>query len=482
MALASNLLLGIFALLLGLASQNWSWIACGFALCAAIAILWPKGESALLLLPFGYQWLQASTLPLYSAVTGQPLNEFSERGANLEAAVLLVMAGLLALAVGMRLGAGRINRTWNAVLRAEVEKWPRTQMLILSIGAILAGNFMDSIANSAGPAKQFLHAASGLKLAGIFFLAYWCLIKKRDYLILTAVIGSELFVGMLGFFASYRLSLCVFACTVVMANPRISLRSGIAIGLMVTFIAVLGSFWTFIKPNYRTFLNQGAQQQIVDQPLEARLDYLATEAQNFTFENFQTGIEGLIRRFAYIEFFAHTMDYMPAMKPHTGGDQTMGAIRHIFMPRLFFPGKPPLQNDTEVTALYTGLTFHGGDYTSISIGYMGEFYADFGFFGMLISACVLGYALGKCYSLILYHRMTPPIIALSLTCGQVSSMVTFETALVKVVGDVAMAIIAMTIIQRIVLPRVLPFVLQYVRQSSPQHMRGARRWPSSQSM
>ncbi len=81
---------------------------------------------------------------------------------------------------------------------------------------------------------------------------------------------------------------------------------------------------------------------------------------------------------------------MPDFVPHENGHLLGGSLLNIVKPRIFFPDKPETPDDSLVSAKYTGIRFDMAYNTSISIGYLGELYIDFGKIGAVIGAFAIG--------------------------------------------------------------------------------------------
>jgi hypothetical protein len=116
------------------------------------------------------------------------------------------------------------------------------------------------------------------------------------------------------------------------------------------------------------------------------------------------------------------------------------AIEHITKPRILFPGKAQLSDTETFARLALGNAdeiMRGG--TSISVGYMAENYADFGFPGMLAGIFVIGVMIG---GMARYFMMCPLpwmvregiVMALVYTSGHTG----LEGSLPKVIGAAVM--------------------------------------------
>jgi uncharacterized membrane protein YecN with MAPEG domain len=130
---------------------------------------------------------------------------------------------------------------------------------------------------------------------------------------------------------------------------------------------------------------------------------------------------------------------------------------HVLTPRILFPDKPPLPNDSEVTARYTNLPIvvFADENTSISIGYLGELYVDFGVGGALLAVLIMAIAYGRCYRAVRDHQRTPIYVNYGLCMMLAMAFSTFETALIKMIGSTVMVAAVVLILQRLVLPALM---------------------------
>jgi len=297
---------------------------------------------------------------------------------------------------------------------------------------------------------------SGLKWAGLFVLAYSMLRLRRGLRWLAAIVAVELALGMSGFFSEFRLVLFVLIGATMTAH-RI-MRRGMA---MLVFGAVmtvlLAVFWSAVKEDYRAFLNEGTGAQVVLRPLDERLAYLAEQTAEFDAQKLANGFELLFKRLSYIDFLAATMERVPKELPHEGGAHLAQAIMHILTPRILFPDKPVVPSDTQVTAYYTGLAtaIFSDENTSLSIGYLGELYIDFGVGGALLAAFLMGFVSGRCYRAIRDYPRTPAFVNYGLCMMLALGFTSFGTALIKLCGGLMTILIAVLVLQRLILPALL---------------------------
>lgn len=454
------IIIAVFTLLGCLFSPEPGVIALGgLCLAAGVLMLWTERMVPVLLLPFMIQWISVAVKPIEMMVTGKELAEFSQFGGDLTTAAAFSFIALTCLAGGMRLGILSMKRDVATELAKDAALWPEKLALSLSLGLILVGHAMGFLTYSVAGLTEVFLALANLTYAGLFMLVYWGIRARRRLVLVAAITVAEIVLGMSGFFGVFRTTLFTVALAAVSAQIRFRPQTLIISGVLGMTALVALVFWTAVKPDYRFFLNGGEQVQGSSQPITARLSFLADRAGTFDKEEFDRGFEGLLDRASYIDFLSLTLDFVPANTPHEHGERTFRSAVHIFTPRIFFPDKPALESDTEVTAKYTGLSFQNYSYLSISLGYLGELYVDFGQFGACLAMLIFGAIVGLACRSLLESQRTPMLLNVGLAMMLTIPICYFEQALIKTVGGTTMTIIVVLLLQRFLLPFVLRSLL-----------------------
>jgi hypothetical protein len=428
----------------------------GVTLVSIIALLWREGEPPILLLPVLFQWSEVAIYPLSTIWRQVPLNELSPRGADLELSAAYGFAGITALAIGLRLGSGRgLSRSFSLRLQDEARRLRLDQVLRIGLAAIVVGYILAALANNVGPARELFRSLASVKYVGIFLIAYWSLINKRNYGLLAGVAIFEVVFGMTGFFADFKNSILTLLVAVMAARTKLRFTDFAVATLAAAFLLIVAIFWTAIKPEYRLMLNQGTGAQVVAVPLGDRIEFMSNALVNLDAHKLSDGFDQLVSRHGYIEFLALVMQNVPAALPHEGGRLTLDVISHIAMPRVLFPSKPPLPSDTLVMMKYTGLTGTWDDNTSISIGNLGEMYIDFGLIGGLATELVIGLMVSNVYRRLRNDSLCPPILAAGFCVMIVLPIAYFGTAYIKLIGAFVFTSIAAFMLQKFVAPRIM---------------------------
>jgi hypothetical protein len=104
-------------------------------------------------------------------------------------------------------------------------------------------------------------------------------------------------------------------------------------------------------------------------------------------------VEAFVTRVSYVTFFSRVLVHVPNVEPHAEGELLRMAVLNAFVPRALYPDKPALPSDSYYTRRFAAVNVAEG-MTSISIGYMAEFYADWGTAGMFASVFAYGLLMG----------------------------------------------------------------------------------------
>jgi hypothetical protein len=158
-------------------------------------------------------------------------------------------------------------------------------------------------------------------------------------------------------------------------------------------------------------------------------------------------IEILISRLSYIGFFSRVLEYVPAVEPHGDGELLRMAMTNAFMPRLVFPSKPVLPSDSYYTRRFTGIMV-AEEGTSISIGYMAEFYADWGLVGMFTSIFAYGCLIGACIEVV-RRFVQPAILVNPFLIVLMMTVYQFEHQFIKTFAALISTTVAALLIQRV---------------------------------
>jgi hypothetical protein len=373
-------------------------IASVVSLLGFVKLLWRPGETPVLVFAAAFQWVQATSRVFHANYHGVPLESLSPFY-SVTAATWASLAGLWVMVIGIRVVLSRLSRRDFRSMQTQVDQLSLGKVaLVYAATTLIFSTFsIGAVAASLGGLRQAVLAFAGIKWAFFFLLGYLVLVRREKYMILILAAGYELVMGV-GFFSGFKTPLFMLVIIIAAARPRVSTGNAVAITALSAFLIVLGLAWTAVKPEFRAYLQQGSAMQQVRVSNEAVIAKLIDLVVDLDASDLDDAVDPLFRRLDAVQYFAASMDYVPSVRPHEGGEVWKAAFAHVFMPRLLFPDKPRLPSDSEHTMAYTGLVLASGDQgTSISIGYIGDTYIDFGIPGMFVPLFLLGIYWGALY-------------------------------------------------------------------------------------
>lgn len=435
-------------------------------LVIGIWLLWRPGESPILLYIFAYQWLQASVKIFQGNFYGMTLNDLPEFNGDFEMATLLSLIGLIMLAAGMRLGAGR----WRAAsgdmaralaLRHKPEKWFRWYA-VASVVSAVAKTLTSAVPGLAQP----LLVVANLKWAFFFMLTYAVFVRpaetKKLWLIAFCV---EFLLGFGGFFSEFKTVIIFSLLGIVAAGSRFTAGRVLLVGMLVAFTLVLAAFWTAVKTDYRSYVSGGQAAQVVEVDYIESVQKLVELSQNLDPETLLVATGLFLDRFSYIEYFGATLLVVPEQVPHTYGELWLDAVIRPFMPRLLFPDKSFI-HDSDRTRQYTGIMVADAESgTSIGIGYMGESYIDFGIAGMMVIIFVFGFLLGRIDRWLVNGDRSRGLLGISLAAAVLIQAALLESSITKVFGGLVVTLLVVWLFLHFVAPKYLGWMLVRPAQS-----------------
>jgi len=420
----------------GLFTTNGLLTSCAFLLLPVFGVLlWRVGEPPVLFFGCIIQWLQATAAIFYTNHFGITLNEAFGSYA-LTFATWLSLISVLVLAIGIRcayIGAGPPQAV---ALQADASQIDiNTLAVIYGLSVVVAGS-LGAVAWLVPSITQPLLALAALKWAIVFLLFYAVLQQRKGYGFLVAAISFEFLMGLTGVYANFKSVFFVLAVA-AMSSP-LALKGRRLWASIICFILlfVFSVVWTTVKMDYRSFLADESMYAEDAIPIERKFDKLTDLVGSVTWENFTDGIDALVMRVSYVNFFALTIENVPARVPYEGGALWGDAVVRVITPRFLFPNKATT-DDSERTRLYTGVQVSGAEEgTSIGIGYVGESYIDFGPVGMFVPIFLLGLFYGLLNRFFITrtrHKLLGAALAVS---ALIFSAYEIETSNIKLVGGV----------------------------------------------
>jgi hypothetical protein len=455
---------------LGLFTPNSSLtIAAAVLLAWFFLLLWRPGEPPILLLALGYQWLQVVTKVLNADVLRLPVQELNIYQGNVEKAIWLSMTALAVLALGMRLALGHYKSSNADLARNEAMLFSPNRLWLFYLASLMLSVVILSLARVAPGITQIAIALANIKWAVFFMLAYVCFLRPERLYLLLMAFGIELALGFGAYFSSFKTVFFITILAFVGAGRRLSGKQIAIVLPLASVLFVMSLAWTAIKIDYRDYLSGGQSAQIVTRGYVERIQKLFDMVSALEKEDMGNALQDMADRLSYVDFFGRVLVMVPSRIRHEEGALWGGALRHIFMPRLLFPDKPTLRDDSDITNYYTGLKMSGEEQgTSVSIGYVAESYIDFGGFWMFALILALGYLWGRMYRFFLTRPRIPLIVGYGLAVVVLLGAMLFETTNVKLLGGVVTTFLVAYVVQKFFARKLVrKLMFKRRRQTSP---------------
>lgn len=433
-------------------------------LISGIKLLSRPGESPILLFIFAYQWIQVNGKTVQAYLTGRSVEDLASYGGDVGLAILLANVALLALAAGLRWGAGPWNAAPAQLARLQVAELPMRFWLLL-YGACWALSFLAiSGAWAVAGLTQPLLALAALRWSGFFALTYAAFARRRYWHYWWLIFGAEFLLGVGGFFAGFSSSIFYAMFGLSAALAPFTLRRATPMLILTTVLVFSALAWTAVKGEYRSYVSGGEHNQSVKVGQAERLSQLASMVAQLDASTLLETTEQMMDRVAYVDFLARVVAVVPDVLPHEQGALWGDALLRVITPRLFFSDKTAV-HDSDRTNYYTGLSMATHEQgTSISVGYVGESYIDFGVPLMFLPIIALGFVMGRFYRWLHSSFRTPGIWGMELASVALMPAAAFETSISKMLAAVGVSMLMTWVAARFILPRLFSWLQRKVNR------------------
>ena len=418
-------------------------------------LLWHKNEPTILLFVVIWQWFVVTIKVFYSNYLDKTLVEDFGDPIILKA-YWASLFGLVVISVAVRITMTGMKLPNVKKIKSQAMQLSSLRLFVLYSGYVASLTlFAKFLPYSMG---TILVAIDDLRYALVFVVTYVVFTRRSGWNYFIAMVVVEIVMGLSGFFADFKTVFFVVLITLVTLNYRIKPKMFLVIVAFSLLAFYLGVMWTVVKNEYRSYINAGTGAHAAIVGYKDRLRFMKDMFLNVEQEDFSKGVDHLIRRVEYINYIAYTMKNVPQAIPHENGKLWGNAILHLFMPRILFPDKKALESDTILTMKYTGLTSMVGTgmrTTSISIGYFGDAYIDFGIPGMYVILVIFGFCIGGVYRFFISSSKNI-LFGYGIAVAVLLSASSFGHVVTKIVGGVVMGFIVGSIALKFVVPNILP--------------------------
>lgn len=427
-------------------------LVCIAVLVFIVAMLWLPNQPPILLFSLFYQWLQV-TMVVWQANGQDVAVSQMDRSIPLETAVWYSLIGLAVVSGGMRLTLSGMKTDVAARAIEAAQKVDISKLIGLHVAmSIFATGFWAVVGGSS--LFQVAFAIWQLKMATLFAVGYVALAQKNRMDVFVLVFAFEFLSSVGAFFSDFRFPLIVAFLALVAAPGRPGFGRILGMGFLACGAIYAGVIWSAVKDQYRDYATAGSGQHYVSIDSGSARTKLLSLIGDVNTDIAAAGADQLANRLRYVDFLAHTIAHVPAAVPHENGALLGQAVLHVLTPRVLFPDKAALIPDTEMTKKYTGLDLYAAQDTSISIGYFGDAYIDFGWPGMYIALLFVGLLQGAIYRALIQIRHVHPLICYGVASSTFLYTALFEITLIKLVGGLLSNFIVIYLLGIFVLPAI----------------------------
>jgi hypothetical protein len=416
-----------------------------------------------------WQWLQIFARTILTLVDGERIGG-GLFGSSVERAYWYMLASVVVLACVFRFCLNNLRKP-TLEDRLILYEWRPNDLFIVYLVSLLISSSCYYAMTIVPALGQQFEALLRVKALALFVLFTTVLTTGVGLRLLVAVVAMEIVVGFSGLLSDFR-EVFIFVAIAALA-ARIRWTSTMTMGAVAWFAVLifLALFWTSVKAEFRQFATRSDESQKVRVDLDDRLGYLGGRALNLQHTDWGGSAYMLLARLAYVDIFGSVITVADVSPEGGFGRQWSDAFEHVMKPRVLFPDKAAL-SDTEV---YMRLA-HGSVSeemrlgTSISVGYMAENFADFGFPGMLVGVAAVGLLIGGICRFFMSNRRMPwavregIVVAYIFTVGRDG----VEISLPKILGGSLMFFVVYAILVRFFLPSALRWLNTRAEIREPQ--------------
>ena len=370
--------------------------------------VWRRDELPVLPFCLGFQSLCVGSSFIYQQVVGRyPRGDALGLSSDLEQAVFLSAVGLLVVTIGVRTGIDAMSATLPRRKHSGLPEYDIGRLFWLVV-AVYWINWAVEIRPIAilYDLSQVIYNILAFRMVLLCLLLVSILQQERGYrygaaaLILVCV--PTVISPMSNFKEIPFLVMIVLAgqwrpWSESRAERRRSYHRMCQAAALVAVLFFTGVVWVGgMKTVWRSSLADGS---VSGSPMEKVVAFGSTLVSTAPRVSMAAGVEQLTARVsAGLDYFSIVLERVPAIVPHANGSMTLRALRHIAQPRFLFPDKENLVSSSWLIREYVGIQAAGDESgTSVGLGYIPEFYIEYGVPGMFLALFLYGALIGGLY-------------------------------------------------------------------------------------
>jgi hypothetical protein len=359
-------------------------------------LFWTRDIPAIVFWGLVFQWLFITLKVFYADINGFSFTDkiLHSYPFAINMAFYLSLYGLLFYMIGLYLitrKSHKFNFDLSSILNYDTKK-----LIIVYLVFQVIFNILLTLFGLLSGLSQLIVQMSYLRWGFFFLVIYNAFMKKEYRLFVIIILLAEVILSFATYWSSFKEYLIFLIIFIPVLKLKLKLRQYILMSVILCITFFFSLVWQTIKSEYRSYLSHGLTQQVVLVSPQEAIPHFIEMALNTPID-FDHALWTIIDRASYIDFFSATIDHIPDILPFQNGRILYESFYHVLTPRLLFEGKKELDDSkqlNELTGLYMADAQKG---TSMSLGYMGEAYADFGPTFMVISTFLIGLLSGLVY-------------------------------------------------------------------------------------
>lgn len=448
------LIVGVAAAAVALVIQDPLMAMAVFCLFALVGASWRADMLPIMPACIAFQWVSATTGYFYFINIGH----YPGGGYPLKLGLGLVlsMAGLGAIVAGLRLCLWIFRKRIFAKTLATPALYNIPRVFALTLALFAVSYFVNIL-----PKQIWLGGAQIIEtFLSLRFVPYFLLLvavfqrgKGFSYAVAATlfVIGPQLLTG----FSDFKEILFVIVIAALAQwRPWIRTRQQqrenrriMTLGVvMAVLIAVFGVVWSGgLKGQWRDHV---WKEDAAASPIEKLVIFGQVVETVLADFNVSNAVEQLAARLSSgALYFSFVLEHVPRSVPHEHGLLLGKAIANATQPRFLFPHKADLGGDSWLVRKYAGVAAAGDESgASIGLGYMAEFYIDFGIVGLIVLAFVWGGVGGGAMTLL--ARTSPSReIFLAITIGLFTQFyMGFDSSFIKLLAGLLQRLLVASLV------------------------------------
>lgn len=397
----SDVLLFLCFVVYGLFSQYFLLtLLGGMTLIVIIKMLWKQYSPPVLVFFMGLQWLQVFATIIYADFNQKSIDSlFGSRDTQTLFILTFMHLFIMALVLNSFVFSNKNVEATSQRLSAAASKINLVNVIIgyvfitalwpILIMATIRNATLNQLVMSLGIFKTFFSALM------LFVLLVG---ETRHKTLIVVILLLDFTLSFASFFSDFRIIILMTAAVYLTVNPYIKAKSLIVIVPLLLLFFFIFSIWSYVKGDYRKFLNQGQANQQVSVNTQDALDYILNRFTEADKQIVSDGAVIMLSRLQYMERYSEVYMRVPRFVPHADGKELNTSLSFLLLPRFLNPNKG-IKDASVKTSHYTGRAFSGLNRgTSISMGYFCDLYIDYGLYLMCIPLIVIAVMFGLLYN------------------------------------------------------------------------------------